>query len=72
MSDHVSHVGLASTTLNQDSDSSHQLNSSTKFKFWSNNFDDLKYIYDHMNVTKDVEKVKTIGAQQLTQNIKAY
>lgn len=40
--------------------------------FWSNNFDGLEFLYDRLNATEDVEKVKNIGAQQLTQNINAY
>lgn len=61
MSDHASQADLGVTTLIQDSGSSHQSNPLVKFKFWSNNFDDLKYLYDHLSVIEDVEKVKTIG-----------
>lgn len=56
----------------QDSGNSDQSNSSNEFKLWFNIFDGLKYLYDDLNTTKDVEKVKTIGAQQLTQNLGAY
>lgn len=56
----------------QDSGSSHHTNPSSEFKFWSNNSDGLRYLYDYLNATEDVEKVKSIGAQQLTQNPGAY
>lgn len=62
MSGPVSHDDLAITNLTQDSDSNHQFNSSTEFMFWSKNFDGLKFLYDHMNVTQDFEKVETIGS----------
>lgn len=32
----------------------------------------MKFLFDNLNATKDVEKVKTIGAQKLTQNIGSY
>lgn len=32
----------------------------------------MRYLYDHLKATKDVEKVKSIGAQQLAQNLRAY
>lgn len=51
---------------------SHQIKSPTEFKLWSNNFDGLRFLYDHLNATEDVNKVKSIGAQQLTQNLSAY
>lgn len=72
MGDPISQANLAITALMQDSGGSHKSNPSTEFKFWSNNFDGLKFLYDHQNLTEDVEKGKTIGAQQLTQNIGAY
>lgn len=71
MSDPVSHVDLAVTTLMQDYGSNQQFNPSIEFKFLSNIFDVLKFLYGHLNATKDVEKVKIIGTQQLTQNIEA-
>lgn len=46
--------------------------SSNELKFWSNNFDGLKFLYDHLNAMDDVNKVKTIGRQKLTQNISSY
>lgn len=72
LGDLVSHVDFAVTTLMQESDNNHKSNSSTEFKFWSYNFDGREFLYDHLNAIEDVEKVKTIGAQQLTQNIGAY
>lgn len=63
MSDHVSHADLVVNTLMQDSGGSHQSNLLTELKFWSNSFDNVKFLYDHLNVTELVEKVKTIGAQ---------
>lgn len=56
----------------QDLDSSYQAKPSSEFKFWSNNFDRLRFLYGHLNATEDVEKLKSIGAQQLTQNLRAY
>lgn len=32
----------------------------------------MRFLYDHLNAYEDVEKVKSIGAQQLTQNPRAY
>lgn len=32
-----------------------------QFKFWENNFDDLKFLYDHSNSDKDIAKAKSIG-----------
>lgn len=72
MSDDVSQEDLTITTLMQDSDSSHQANPSSKFKFCSNNFDWLRFLYDHVSTSEDVKKVNFIGAQQLTQNLRAY
>lgn len=72
MSDDVIQANLAITTLMHDSGNSHQTNSPSEFKFWSNSFDGLGYLYDHMNTNGDVEKVKSIGAQQLTQNLGVY
>lgn len=71
-SDDVSQADLVITTLMQNSGNSYQTNSSTEFKFWYNSFDGLRYVYDHMNTTGDIERVKSIGAQQLTQNLGAY
>lgn len=72
ISDDVSQTNLTIITLMQDSCSSHQSKPFFKFKFWSNSFDGLRFLYDHMNATKDVEKVKSIDAQQLIQNFEAY
>lgn len=72
MGDHVSHANMEVTTMMQDFGGRHKANPSTEFKFGSNSFDGLKFLCDHLNAIEDVEKVKTIGAQQLTQNIGAY
>lgn len=69
MSGDVSQADLTITTLMQDSGSSHQSKPFSEFKFWSNNFDGLRYIYDPLNATEDIEKVKSIGSQRLTQNL---
>ena len=45
---------------------------SEEFKFWSNNFDGLRFLYDHLNATEDVNKVNKIGHQKITQNISSY
>lgn len=62
MGDPVSHAELVVTTLLQDSGDIHKANLLTEFKFLSNNFDGLKFFYDHLNAAEEVEKVKTIGA----------
>lgn len=72
MVDLVSHVDLRVTTLMQDSGGSQKVKPLNEFNFRSNCFDDKKFFYNHLNATEDVEKVKTIWAQQLTQIIRAY
>lgn len=62
-SDDVSQADLAITTLMHNLGNNYQTNSCSKFKFWYNSFDDLRYVYDHMNTTEDIKKVKSIGAQ---------
>lgn len=49
MSDNASQTDLTIIILMQDSGSSHQTNPSIKFKSWFNNFDGLRYLYDHLN-----------------------
>lgn len=66
MSEDVSQADLTITTWMQDSGSSHQSKPSSEFKFWSNNFDSLRYIYHHLNSSEKVKKVKSIVAQQMT------
>ena len=61
MSNNASQADLTITTLMQDSGSSHQSKPFTVYKLWSNSFDNLRYLYDHLNVTEDAEKVKSIG-----------
>lgn len=56
----------------QEVDGSDQTKPSNGFKFRGNNFDELKFLYDHLNAMKYVNKVKTIGRQKLTQNINSY
>lgn len=72
MRDDVSQADMAITTLMHDSGNSPQTNPSSEFKFRSNSFDGLRYLYDHLNASEDVEKVKSIGAQHLKQNLRAY
>lgn len=45
---------------------------SMEFKFLSNSFDEIKYLHNHLNATEDVEKVNTISALKLTQNLGSY
>lgn len=72
MNDLVCPVDLVVITLKQDSRGSHQSNLSTEFEFRSNSFNGMNFLYDHLNSTEDVKKVKRICAQHLTQNIRAY
>lgn len=50
MSDDVSQADLTITTLMQDSGSSNYSKSSSEFKLWSNSFDRLGYLYDHLTM----------------------
>lgn len=43
-----------------------------EFKFWSNNFDGLRFLYNHLNTIEDVNKAKIIGRQKLTPNPSSY
>lgn len=72
MSVDISQADLIIITLMQDSGSSHQTNTSLEFKLGSNIFDNLRCLYDHLNTPEDVDKVKSIGSQQLTENLGAY
>lgn len=72
MNDDVSHTDLTITTIMQDSGISHQSKPSFEFKFSSNSFYGLRFLYCHLNATKDVKKVKSISSQQLNQNLGAY
>lgn len=40
---------------------SDQIKPSNEFKYWGNCFDGLKFLYDHLNATIDMNKLKTIG-----------
>lgn len=42
------------------------------FKFWNKNFNGLKFLYNHLNATEDMNKVKTTWRQKLTQNSSSY
>lgn len=72
MSDEVYKADWEISSLIWEIGGSDQTRSSNEFKFRSNSFDGLKFLYDHLNVTEDVNKVKTIGRQQLTENISSY
>lgn len=52
MIDKVSQDDLKNTTLTHDLRSSHQSKPSTEFKLWSNSFDGLRYLYDHLNASE--------------------
>ena len=45
---------------------------STENKFWSANFDGIKFLYDHLNATEDVNKLKNLGPQKITQHLSSY
>ena len=32
-----------------------------EFKFWSNSFDGIRFLYDHLNTTDDFNKIKFVG-----------
>lgn len=40
-----------------------------EFKFFGRSFDDLGFLYDHLHVTEDVEKAKTISSHKLLQHL---
>ncbi|CAI8596285.1 unnamed protein product [Vicia faba] len=39
------------------------------FNLWDSFFDSLRFMYDFLNIDENVDKVKVVGAQKLTQNI---
>lgn len=69
MSDEVYRADWEISSLMCETDGRDQTRLSNELKFWSNSFDRLKFLYDHLNPTEDVNKVKTIGRQKLTKNI---
>ena len=72
MSDEVCRADWEISYLMQEASGNDQTKASNEFIFWGNIFDILRLLYDHMNATEDVNKVKTIGRQKLTQNINSY
>lgn len=72
MSDEVCRANCEISSLMCETGGSDQTRSSNEFKFCSNSFGGLKFLYNHLNATKDVNKVKTIGWQKLTQNVNSY
>ena len=58
MSDEACRADLEITSLMGELGNSH---ASEEFKFWSNNFDGIRFLYHHLNATEDVNKVKTVG-----------
>lgn len=60
------------SSLMCETNESDHTRSYNEFKFWSNNFNGLTFLYDHLNSTDNMNKVKTIGRQKLTQNIRSY
>lgn len=46
-----------SSLMRETRGKNHQLKPSTKFKFWSNSFDGLRFLYDHPNMIEKVNKV---------------
>lgn len=72
MSYQVCKAGWEISSLMQEAGGSDQTKLSNEFKFWGNSFDGLKFLYNHLNTTEDVNKVKTTGQKKLTQNINSY
>lgn len=72
MSDKICRDDLEISSLLHDASGSDQTKPSNEFKFWGNNFDGLKFLYDHLNAMEDVNKVKTISRKKLTRNISSY
>lgn len=72
MSDEICRVDMKISSLMHEDGGNDQTNQSNKFKLWGNNFNGLKFLYDHLNATEDVDKVKMIGRYKLTQNINSY
>lgn len=59
-----------STLLKETGDNSSR--ASTENKFWSADFDGLKFLYDHLNATEDVTKLRNLGSQQITKQLSSY
>lgn len=59
-------------SLMREASGRNQTRTFNEFKFRSNNFDGLKFLCDHLNTTEDVNKVKTIWRQKLTENPNSY
>src|ERR1051325_3063336 len=59
-----------STLLKETGDNSNR--TSTENKFWSADFDGLKFLYDHLNAIEDVNKLRNLGSQQITQQLSSY
>lgn len=60
MSDEVCRANREILSLMLETGGSNQIRPSNEFKFWSNSFHGLKFLYNHMNAMKEVNKVKTI------------
>src|ERR1051325_5954634 len=41
-------------------------------RFWAADFDGLKFLYDHLNATTDVNKLTHLGSQQITKQLSSY
>ena len=50
----------------------HSGRASTENQFWSADFDGLKFLYDHLNATTDVNKLTPLGSQQITKQLSSY
>lgn len=72
MSDDVCRADWEISSLMCEFGGSDQTKPSNKFKLSGHNFDRLKFLYDHLIATKDVNKVKKIGRQKVTKNISSY
>lgn len=71
MSSDVCRANIKITLVIRDSGEGNS-NPTMEFKCWSNNFDGLRFFYDHLSNNEDVNKVKTISCHQMFQNLRFY
>lgn len=64
MGDEICKADWEFPSLIHEAGGSDQTKSTNEFQFLGNNFDILKFLYDHLNVREDVNKVKTIGRKK--------
>ncbi|CAI8591312.1 unnamed protein product [Vicia faba] len=73
MGDPLNKSNLAIAALMKEtSDRSQQTQPPSEFKFWSNEFNGLKFLYDYLNSDEDVNKAKSISVRKLSTNSNSY